>query len=544
MTILKRGAVLGAIAALFAAHDAGGGAARDSTKPSAVAVTDNRKPPTENQFQQRRRATRRAAQPTRRPRRGRRAVAAIPPMPRTSPRSVDQLRADLGGMLTRRVRSGQWGVAVMSVTRGDTLFTSNADLPMLPASVMKLFTSAVALERLGPLYRFSTDVLRSGDVDSEGTLHGNLYIRGDGDPTFSRRFHPGPYSEPVDKLARLVAEAGIRRVTGAVVGDANAFDPEMYPAGWLTRYQGAGYAARVSPLSLNENVVWVTVAPGRAGQPAAVTLEPATTTIPLRGSIRTVSGGGTAVRAANAADGSITVRGSIGARSPVRRFGLVVLHPPRFTTGAFHAALLAKGIRVDGGARLGVTPDDAHKIGWVVSPPLDQIVTVMNRESINLFAELLFRNAVRGRERRGQASTASAQALLREFLEEEVNTNAARFLAADGSGLSTLDRMTGRQMVGLLDYAHGAPWGPTLHASLPVAGQSELLRRRMKLSPADGNLHAKTGTTNAVMSLAGYVTSEGGEVIAFSFVYNGSDRWNARSTMDVMGETLAGFARP
>ena len=83
-----------------------------------------------------------------------------------------------------------------------------------------------------------------------------------------------------------------------------------------------------------------------------------------------------------------------------------------------------------------------------------------------------------------------------------------------------------------------------MHASLPVAGQSELLRRRMKLSPADGNLHAKTGTTNAVMSLAGYVTSENGEVIAFSFVYNGSDRWNARSTMDVMGETLAGFARP
>jgi murein DD-endopeptidase MepM/ murein hydrolase activator NlpD len=152
--------------------------------------------------------------------------------------------------------------------------------------------------------------------------------------------------------------------------------------------------------------------------------------------------------------------------------------------------------------------------------------------------------AVGGRERRGQGTAAEAQSLLRRFMEDEVDMNASRLVAADGSGLSTLDRITGRHMIGLLDYAHSAPWGTTLHASLPVAGQSELLRRRMKLSPADGNLHAKTGTTNAVMSLAGYVTSENGEVIAFSFVYNGSDRWNARSTMDVMGETLAGFARP
>jgi hypothetical protein len=92
-------------------------------------------------------------------------------------------------------------------------------------------------------------------------------------------------------------------------------------------------------------------------------------------------------------------------------------------------------------------------------------------------------------------------------------------------------------------YADAAPWGSAFHASLPVAGESELLRHRMKYTPAMGNLHAKTGTTNTVISLGGYVTAQDGEVLAFSFIYTGHDRWNAKSTMDAMGATLANFVR-
>jgi D-alanyl-D-alanine carboxypeptidase/D-alanyl-D-alanine-endopeptidase (penicillin-binding protein 4) len=115
--------------------------------------------------------------------------------------------------------------------------------------------------------------------------------------------------------------------------------------------------------------------------------------------------------------------------------------------------------------------------------------------------------------------------------------------ASDGSGLSTLDRMTPRALVHLLAYSHEAPWASTFHASLPVAGESELLAQRMRMTPAQGNLHAKTGTTNDVASLGGYVTARDGEVLAFAFVYNGDDRWNAKMTMDQMGATLAAFVR-
>lgn len=490
---------------------------------------------------QRRAAARRAAQ--RRAAQRRRTPPPPPPPAATTPRGAVALRQDLGTLMTSRTRSGTWSASVVSLTRGDTLFQANAGVPVLPASTMKLLTAAIALDRLGPNYRFSTDVLRDGDVDANGTLNGNIYIRGDGDPAFSRRFHPGKYSEPVDKLARAVAAAGIRRITGAVIGDATAFDNIMYPEGWLDRYKGASYAARVSALSLAENVLWVTVAPGRSGTAARVTIEPATTTIAARGLVRSVAGGGAAVRASYSADGNIFVSGRIGTNSPVRRFGLVVNNPPAFTTGAFHAALQAAGVAVDGGAKLGRTPGAATKVTSLLSPPLEQLVAIMNRESINLYAELLLRNAVRGPGREGQGSARAAESMLRGFFSDKMKTDPSQLVVADGSGLSTLDRITGHQMAELLGYAHTAPWGPAFHASLPVAGQSELLRRRMRQGQADGNLHAKTGTTNNVLALSGYVTSENGEVVAFSFIYNGGDRWNARASIDAMGETIARWIR-
>jgi D-alanyl-D-alanine carboxypeptidase/D-alanyl-D-alanine-endopeptidase (penicillin-binding protein 4) len=137
----------------------------------------------------------------------------------------------------------------------------------------------------------------------------------------------------------------------------------------------------------------------------------------------------------------------------------------------------------------------------------------------------------------------TGEATLLQFLTQKVGVAPHAVDVSDGSGLSTLDHLTPRAMVQLLAYADAAPWGSAFHASLPVAGESELLRHRMKYTPAMGNLHAKTGTTNTVISLGGYVTAQDGEVLAFSFIYNGTDRWNAKETIDRMGATLAGFAR-
>jgi D-alanyl-D-alanine carboxypeptidase/D-alanyl-D-alanine-endopeptidase (penicillin-binding protein 4) len=467
----------------------------------------------------------------------RRAVApAAPAIRYTMPRSVESLRADMGSMAAR-IRSGQFGIMAVSLTRGDTLFAYNPRTPLLPASTMKMLTTAVALDRLGPTYQFSTDVLYDGTLDSDGTLRGNVYLRGDGDPSLSGRYLQGGPGAPMNFLAEQFAARGIRHVTGEVIGDPTAFDNKSIPEGWLTRYLQSGYAARVSALSLNENLVWVTIAPN------SVRLEPATSAIPLVSNVRTVAGGGARLSVRRFGDGSIQVSGTIGSRSPPRRYVYVVEDPARFTTGALRAALIAKGITVDGGIRLAPTPSSAVKIASIQSPTLDRIISAMNRESINHFAELLLRNAARGKDRSKQGTVANSKSLLREFFADKVHADSSSLQVADGSGLSTLDRVTSRGMVQMLGYAHKADWGPWFHASLPVAGESELLRRRMKGSPAQGNLHAKTGTTNDVVGLGGYVTAADGEVIAFSFIYNGADRWTAKSMIDVMGETLANFAR-
>jgi D-alanyl-D-alanine carboxypeptidase/D-alanyl-D-alanine-endopeptidase (penicillin-binding protein 4) len=445
------------------------------------------------------------------------------------------LATDLGSILHARTRGGDWGVIVVSVTRGDTLYSEQPDLLLKPASTMKLLTTAVALEKLGPEHTFETAVLRDHPVNA-GVLDGNLYLRGGGDPTLSLRFWQG--ESPMDALARQVAEAGIRRIRGDIVADESAFDSERIPSGWKNSYLMSSYAAPVSALSLNENLVWIVARP--ADGKAVVELDPASTAIPLTNNVRVVGGSGGRISAHRAGDG-VVVNGSIGASSAPRRYSLVVQEPPAFAAGALQASLLKAGVEVAGQVRAGVTPTDASPVAEVRSLPLANIVSYMNRESINHFAELLFRDAAHQSGRAGSA--AAGLETLRDFLATKAGANREDVRVADGSGLSEADSVTARAMVQLLSYAHRAPWGSVFHASMPVAGESELLQRRMRSTPAQGNLHAKTGTTNTVASLAGYVTALNGEVLAFAFIYNGRDRWNAKATMDRMGPTLANFYR-
>ena len=439
------------------------------------------------------------------------------------------------------VHGGKFGVMIVSLTRGDTLFAQNAGEMMQPASTMKLFSTAVALDRFGPEYTFSTDALRDGAVGPDGTLQGNLYLRADGDPSLSARFFKDA-NLPMATLAQSIAAAtGVKRVTGDVVYDASAFDDRRVPEGWKTKYLGAAYAAKVSALSLNENLVWVVVSP--AGNTAQVTLEPVTTTIPLRSKVRLVGGAGGRISAHRSSDGAIDVSGTIGSLSGPRRYSLVVDDPANFTAGALQAGLLAAGVTIGGTVKAGRVPASATKVAGFASPPLSQIVSEMNRESINIVAELLFRDAARASAPGGQSSAEAGLAHLRDFLATKVGADPQAIRVFDGSGLSTLDYLTPRTMIQLLSYAHKGPWSSAFHGSLPVAGESELLRRRMRGTPAEGNLHAKTGTTDVVVALGGYVTAKDGEIVAFSFIYNGNDRWNAKATMDAMGATLANFVR-
>lgn len=501
------------------------GSAESELAPSVRAVGEGTKP----KAAQKRRATKR---PRRTPVRTARAPVPIGPA-WSSPRGAPALAADLNSVLRAHTRDGEWGVLVMSVTRGDTLYSEQPDLLLKPASTMKLMTTALALEKFGPEHTFATHVL--ADRVANGVA-GTLYLRGGGDPTLSLRFWQG--ESPMDALARQVVAAGVKKVTGEIVADESAFDGERIPFGWKSSYLMSSYAAPVSALSLNENLVWI-VARAEDGK-AVVELDPPSSALPITNTVRVVGGSGGRI-SAHRTNGGITVSGVIGSRAAPRRYSLVVQEPPAFAAGALVESLRKAGVEVSGQIRVGTTPAAATKIAEVRSLPLANIVSYMNRESINHFAELLFREASREGGRTGSA--AAGLESLRGLLTSKAGARAEDVRVRDGSGLSEADSLTARAMVDLLAYAHRAPWGPVFHASMPVAGESELLQRRMRSTPAQGNLHAKTGTTNTVISLAGYVTALNGEVLAFAFIYNGRDRWNAKTTMDRMGPTLANFYR-
>ena len=456
----------------------------------------------------------------------------------TTTTGAAQLSSALGAALSGHTRSGEWGAIVVSLTRGDTLFAQNADAMMQPASTMKMYTSAVALDKFGPDFTFRTPALRDGQLGADGTLTGNLYLRGVGDPSLSSRFWHD--EQPMEALAKEIAAAGVKHVRGDIVGDASAFDDKLVPDGWKTSYLGASYAARVSALQLNEGLVWVVVQPNNGK--AQVTLDPASSAIPVENNVSLSGGTGGRISASRRPDGSITVRGSIGRSSGPLRYSLVIDNPPMFATGALRAALLKEGVQVDGQTRLGPTPAGATEIAAISSPPLAQIVGEMDRESINVVAEMLFRaTAHAALNQQGSAETGLTH--LRDFLSKKVGAQPSVVNVADGSGLSLNDSVTARSMVDLLSFAHKAEWGPVFHAALPVEGESGTLKRHGKGAPSRGNLHAKTGTTNTVAALGGFVTAKNGEVLAFSLIYNGADRWNAKAAMDQIGATMAEFAR-
>lgn len=451
--------------------------------------------------------------------------------------------ADTVASLVRRFTpaNGTFGLVVVSLTTGDTLVALDPDTPMLPASTMKLFTSALAFERLGPAWQFRTEVLRDGPLTPDGTVLGNLYVRGDGDPSMSSRLLGGPPDIGATLLAARVSAAGVRAVDGDLVGDATAFDGRRIPDGWRTRYLHASYAAPVSALSLNENVVWVGVRP--AGRTAEVFLQPASSTLGIRNRVQVVAGREAKIRIVKGRDGGLEVSGTIGSNAGTRRYEFVLEDPALFTTGAVRAALGAAAIPVRGGTRLDVVPPGATPVTDLVSPAVAAMVHQMNGESINHIAELLFRAAARGRNRLGVGSAEAGNAALQQMLTRDVGVAPGAVYAADGSGLSILDRSTPRALVQLLAWADARPWSAPFHESLPVAGVRETLRNRMRATPAQGNLHAKTGTTNEVASLAGYVTTQDGERLAFAALYNGPAIWRGRALIDAVGGTLAAWRR-
>ncbi len=483
--------------------------------------------------------------------------------PRPAP-AIDEAMRRLGDELDRllngyRYSRARWGVLVVSLEHGDTIFARNPDSLLAPASNMKLLTSAGALHTLGPDYRYRTYLVSQGHVEN-GMLNGDLVLYGTGDPGISDRFYPSR-THVFRELARDLRDRGISQVAGDLVADASLLGGPLRPPGWDPADLNDHFAPGISAVSYNENVVSFRLEPAaRDGLPPIVHTLPANADLPVNNQAVTVSGRAyprvRIERDAPLQPFQILGRIQRGGRDVWRQ--MTVPEPARFAASVFRAVLEEEGVTVLGDLQMVEDPSASVVTGPDLtvptrrdrprtrilavheSPPLREYLAVVNKESNNLFAELLFRTT--GRVARGDGTPRGAAAAVEETLRS-LGVDVRGLTQLDGSGLSEDNRVRPATFVDLLRKEAASPRWEELWASLPEAGQSRELGR-MYRTPAAGNLRAKTGTISEVSALSGVVASAQGERLAFSIMVNGTpSTYPAKAVENSIGARLAGFAR-
>jgi D-alanyl-D-alanine carboxypeptidase/D-alanyl-D-alanine-endopeptidase (penicillin-binding protein 4) len=418
--------------------------------------------------------------------------------------------------------NAHWGILIVDPERGDTLYARNIGKLFMPASNMKIFTSAVGLTRLGPDYRYATTFAARGPVVN-GTLNGDLVVTGRGDPSVSDHMLVDAMT-PLRAIADSIAARGIRRISGRVAAGGNAFPGEVFGFGWSYDDFEDSYSAAIDDLLFNEGFSVLHVSAGTsAGQPVKVETRPARRYPRVRVLARTVAASTDTAerRKANtlrARKDSLTwdviVDGDIPARDSM--VIEVTHHDPRTAyLAAVREALHDRGITVDDEAT--DTLAKQERLATLSSPPLSEILKALMKPSQNQIAEMLFRSTALEVTGVGRADSARA-VVERQIAQWGIPLTEA--VIRDGSGLSRYDYISPRAAVHVLDAMRRSPHFRAYYDAMPIAGVDGTIRNRMKGTPAEGNVHAKTGSVAMARSLSGYVTTANGRMLIFSFLAN------------------------
>lgn len=486
------------------------------------------------------------------------------------------------------VARGFWGIEVVSLTSGRTLYALNADKLFTPASNTKLFVTATAMAAIGPDHRFRTTLETAGTVDRRGRLLGDLVLTGRGDPNLSGRtlpFHVRteralPPMHVLEKLADQLVARGIKVIDGDLVADDSYFAFERYGEGWSQEDLDRGWGAPVSALTLNDNVLFVSVLPAdRVGEKAFVSLEPYTDYYLLDNRVVTTPAG-TGPRSITLQRGmernpgahEITLWGSIPLDDPGYNEALALEDPADFVAHVFRRLLERRGIALygkvfaqhndpaapstirvtatasaggGGGSHETALPGAAPPTVLALheSQPLQEDLRVINKVSQNLHAEIVLR--LLGRERGGAGTIGAGLDVVRGFLAQ-CGVEPGEAIFYDGSGLSRKNLVTPRALRGLLECASRQTWFERFRETLPVAGVDGSLAARLKETFAENNVRAKTGSLDHVNSLSGYATTRGGDRVAFVIMSNNHNltRDRAEQVIDGVVEAIVETRRP
>lgn len=433
-----------------------------------------------------------------------------------------------------RFAGADWGIEVVSLDTGRTLYAHRADRLLEPASTAKLFTAALVLEKLGAGGHTTTRLLGHGPI-VRGRLRGSLVLYGMGDPTLGT----GDSADWADRLATQLAARGIRRIDGDLVADDTYFEGPPIGAGWEVGDLLGAFAVPATALVVQENAAWLTITPGRtAGDAADVVLDPPIAIPDLSSRLLTATAGSAPDINLYRAPGGDTLYafGSVPAGDAPTRYHLAMTDPARVAGEQLREALERHGITLRGRVRVLHWPQEdsaylaqAVELGAVESPAFGEILERGLKRSQNLYLQNLLQLAGVQAQTQAEADGTAPVGFLGtgawglralDALLAQIGIAPTQARLTEGSGLSRQNLVTASAMVRLLQYVAARPYAATLHDDLPVAGVDGSLVARMRGTPAEGDVHAKTGSMTGVSALAGYVTSAGGEHLAFAILLN------------------------
>lgn len=489
-------------------------------------------------------------------------IAALPAAAQEAkaPATLAELQERLTNVVSQPKYAGAlWGVKVVSLDSGKTLFEHNSQKLFSPASNSKLYTVALALDRLGADYRIKTSLYATARPNKSGKLKGDLTVYGRGDPTFNARLH-GDIYKALDPLVAALTNAGVKQITGDIVGDDSYYHGPPYGSGWVWDDLENYYGAEISALTLNDNYLQAVIAPGeRIGAPARLALSPLTTWVTLSNRTETVDKGGRRRIELYRPLGEnvVYVSGEVPMGLAASDEDLTFHNPAGFFATCFKEAMGRAGIKVKGRARsVNWLDAEAHtmncsnlvELGFVESPPMADLAREVHKPSQNLYSDLLLAQVGEySRPADGRPEETSEDLGIRELNKflGEVGVKRGDTLFEEGSGLGRDNLTTPNATVALLQFMNHHKCATVYYDSLPIAGVDGTIRNRMKGTPAAGNLRAKTGTLRWATSLSGYVTSAAGEHLVFSLMlnrfHNSDPRGSSRSDLDTIGVMLASF---
>jgi D-alanyl-D-alanine carboxypeptidase/D-alanyl-D-alanine-endopeptidase (penicillin-binding protein 4) len=427
-------------------------------------------------------------------------------------------------LAAKALKNASVSILIKSLKNGSVVYDNNPEQPLMPASNMKLVTTATALEKLGKDFKYTTHFYVTAKPDGDGVVNGSLIVIGAGDPNISGRGQASVTALLEAALAQLKIN-GVKKITGGIIIDDTIFDRQYVHPDWPEDQMDRWYQAEVAGVSFNDNCIDLTLTHGaKAGDPINIAASPATAYITIENTCKTVSlrknHHFVIARDAN----TITVSGKFYIKGAAYTTSVPIHAPGLYFGTVLREVLRNGGIPVGGDVSLAAKSYDANADGLTeaatIISNLTRTITVANQRSQNFYAESMLK--LLGYKFGTAGSWAEGAKIAASYLDG-LGVPDSNYVIRDGCGLSKQNRLTARAIVAVLEHMHSGDLAQTFLDSLAVSGLTDTsLEHRLTEAPYAGRIHGKTGSLNSVSALSGYAENLDGETFAFSIIVNGA----------------------